>query len=371
MSRVLVVGMTSNPGGLESVIINYVKNIDHNKVIFDFLCTTDKIAYEKEIKEYGGDIYNITAKSKDYFKYKKELKSFFQKQGKEYDSVWVNMNSITNLDYLKLAKKYNVKHRIIHSHNSKSMYHGIKSILHFFNRLFIKKYATDYWACSLGAGKWFYNDKIINSNNFKIINNAIDVNNYAFNTKKRNEIRNKYNIGDNEILIGHVGRFEEQKNHDKIIDIFNEICKKNSNYKLILIGKGSLEEKIKTKVKDLGLKEKVIFTGAINNVNEYYSAMDLFLFPSLYEGLSVVLVEVQASGLNVFSSNVMEDSVKITDLYHEYSLEEPNNVWADEILKSKIIKDRCIYSKKISESIYNIQKESKKMEDFFLDKEMK
>ena len=161
MIKILVFGITQNPGGVESVIMNYYQKLNKNKIQFDFLCNTLEVAYEKEILKLGGKIYRITARSENAKKYKKELEDFYKKHAHEYNAIWVNVCSLANIDYLKMAKKYNIKYRIIHSHNSENMDSKLRGILHKINKKLIKKYATDYWACSEEAGKWFFNKKIM------------------------------------------------------------------------------------------------------------------------------------------------------------------------------------------------------------------
>ena len=238
-----------------------------------------------------------------------------------------------------------------------SMYKGIRNILHRFNRILVEKYATDFWACSQSAGKWFYNKKILNSNSYKVINNAIDTNKYKFDSAQRSVIRKKYNIKDSDILIGHVGRFTPQKNHERLLEIFKELLEENNNYKLILIGDGELREKIENKADEYKIRDKIVFTGIVSDVYNYYSAMDLFLFPSIHEGLSVVAVEVQASGLPIVASDVMGDSVKVSDLYFTLNLNESNEKWIKCIKNAKRNdeRERLKYYKIVSESDYNIE----------------
>ena len=201
MKRILVFGITDFPGGIESVIMNYYRNIDKNKIQFDFLCNTENVAYEDEIKKLGGVIYRIPARSKGYFKYKKSINNFFKNYHDKYDAIWVNVCSLANIDYLKIAKKYNIKTRIIHCHTSQNMDSKLRGILHKFNKLFLKKYATNFWSCSASSSSWFYSKSIMNSNKFKIIKNAIDLDKFIFNNKIREEYRRDMKIDDDTIVI--------------------------------------------------------------------------------------------------------------------------------------------------------------------------
>ena len=165
MNKVLVFGITDNMGGIESVIMNYYRTIDRNKIQFDFLCNTEVVAYEKEILSLGGNIYRITARSKNIKKFRNELEYFFKNYSMNYSAIWVNVCSLANIDYLK----YGIKKRIIHGHNSQNMDSKIRGIFHKINKLFIKKYATDFWSCSDEVSKFFYHDSILIDNRYKII----------------------------------------------------------------------------------------------------------------------------------------------------------------------------------------------------------
>lgn len=192
--KVLVFGITENPGGVESVIMNYYRNIDREKMQFDFLCNSEIVSYEEEIQNLGGEIYRITARSKDYKKYKEEMKNFFEKNAKKYSAIWVNVCSLANIDYLKYAKRYGIKRRIIHSHNSKNMDSFLRGMLHRLNKYIIDEYATDFWACSEDAGKWFYFKEIRRSKKYLVINNAIDINQYNYNQEVRENYRRKMGL---------------------------------------------------------------------------------------------------------------------------------------------------------------------------------
>lgn len=194
--KILVFGITENPGGVESVIMNYYRNIDREKVHFDFLCNSEIVSYEDEILSLGGKIFKVTARSKDYKKYKEDMKNFFENNAKEYSAIWVNVCSLANIDYLKYAKRYGIKRRIIHSHNSRNMDSFLRGMLHRLNKFIIDEYATDFWACSEDAGKWFYCRNIRNSDKFLIVNNAIDIEKYKYNPIIRKEYRAKMGLQD-------------------------------------------------------------------------------------------------------------------------------------------------------------------------------
>lgn len=367
MKKVLVFGMTENPGGVESVIMNYYRNIDRNKIQFDFLCNTEIVAYSDEIEKLGGKIYKVTARSKNRKKFYHELDSFFKNHSKEYEAIWVNVCSLANIDYLKCAKKYNIKTRIIHAHNSQNMDSFIRGLLHRFNRLIISKYATDYWTCSDEASKWFYNKKIINSNKYKIVYNAIDTKKYQFDDNKRKKIRKKLDLED-KLVITNIGRLHFQKNQEFVIKIFNEILKENKESILLLIGDGPDRKKLTDLVKIFKIEKKVKFLGIRKDVNDVMQAADVLLFPSLFEGLPLVMIEAQAADLLIYASkNKIDEKVIINkDRVNLISLEESDKYWASQIInKSKERYKRKSNNKLLANSNFDIKTEARKIQTFF------
>ena len=368
MKKILVFGMTEIAGGMESFIMNYYRNIDKTLFHFDFLCNTyNSIAYEEELLNYGSKIFKFTARNNNYLKYEKELNSFFKKYAKEYDCIWVNVCSLANIDYLKLAKKYGIKKRIIHSHNSQNMDSFMRGILHRINRFFVEKYATDFFACSKEAAVWFYKKTLIDK--VKIIKNAIEPNKYIFNNKNRKEIRKAFNL-ENNFVIGNVGRLHFQKNQKFIIDIFKEFLKKYNNAKLVLIGEGEDETRLKQKAALLGIEDKCLFVGAQNNVEQWLSALDIFLFPSLFEGVGIALLEAQANGIPILASSNIPHEVKINDNFIFYSLKENSEIWAEKLFYIKENLPRISYENILEKFIvfgYDIKTEVKRIEKFFME----
>lgn len=326
-------------GGIQSLVIEIVKNINKEKVQIDFLLLDDGKEYELEntLKDLGCKIYKLNGiwinTPLDFLKYKKVLDKFF-KVHNDYDVVHMHSSS-KNYMVLKKAKKYGIPVRIAHSHNIDfQTKNPIKKFIGNIFKIYLKKYSTDYFACSKISGEWLFGDKIVNSDKFHVIHNAIDYDKFKFNEEKRNTIRKELDIKDDELVIGHVGRFSEQKNHEFLIDIFNEIYKKRKNSKLLLIGKGEKENIIKEKVKNLNLESRVIFLGFKENVSNYYNSMDLFLLPSKFEGLPVTLVEAQANGLPIFTSKrVVTEEVKLCNNLYFIELGKNAEEWAKEILE--------------------------------------
>ena len=273
---------------------------------------------------------------------------------------WYNTCTLTNIDYLVYAKKYGIKKRIIHAHNSGNETSKLRGIFHYLNKTRLSQYATDYWSCSMVASEYFYNENIINSPKHHIINNAIQTKDYAFDEAVRNEIRKEYKLED-KYVIGHVGRFQYQKNHEFLVDIFNEYLKLDNNAVLMLIGQGEGEEVIRQKVADLGITENVMFMGVRSDVNKLLQAMDIFVLPSHFEGLPLVLVEAQSAGLPCYvSKDVITKESDVTGNIEFISLDDGDKKWAQIIYDNKKSDDRNKYTQLVIDAGFDINTETNK-----------
>lgn len=349
-------------GGVESVVMNYYRHIDRSKIQFDFICDSDStnIPYE-EIEKLGGRVILVPPYQK-LFKYIKELKKVFKENN--YKIVHSHINTLSVFP-LYAAKKAGVKVRIAHSHSTTNKKEKKKNLMKQVLRPFSKIYATDYFACSELAGRWLFGDKTYNKGEVFILNNAIDVEKFAYNEKIRKEKRKELKIKDSTLVIGHIGRFVAQKNHTFLIDIFNEVHKKNKDSILLLVGQGPLMDEIKEKVNNLNLTNYVKFLGQRNDVNELYQAFDVFVLPSLYEGLPVVGVEAQASGLLCLLSDDMTKETKILDSTKFMSLNESNTKWAIILLES-IKYNRKNTNKDFINNGFSINKEKNKLIEIYI-----
>ena len=350
-------------GGVEAFVMNYYRRIDRSKIQFDFICDEDStdIPY-KEIESLGGRVILCPPYQK-LSKYIKKLKKIFKENN--YKIVHSNLNALSVFP-LYAAKKAGVPIRIAHSHSTSNKIEKKKNIIKNILRPFSKKYATHYFACTEHAGIWLFGRQSVYENEVFIVNNGINLDDYKFNEKIRNEKRSELKLKDSDIVIGNIGRFVKQKNHEFIIDLFNKLYSGNKNYKLMLIGQGPLQNEIKDKVKTLGLENAVMFLGQKKDANKYYQAMDLFLFPSIYEGLGMVMVEAQTSGLVSIASTEVPEIATVSDKAIFIDLSDPLDVWADKINKS-IDKDRKVDIKRIQDAGYDIKLEAKKLENKYLD----
>ncbi len=360
--RVLHIVGNMGAGGMETLIMNLYRKIDREKLQFDFLVhKPQKAFYEDEIKGLGGNVYHMTVlKDWNFLKYKRDLKEFFENH-KEYKVVHGHHSSLGNL-YLSIAEKAGIPCRISHSHIASFS----KSIRGVVKKIIVKdygKHASYHFACSNAAGKYMYgNDE------YMVVNNGIDTSKFAFSVENREKKRKELSI-EEKLVVVHVGRFFDQKNHAFLIEIFYEIVKKKENSVLLLVGVGPLQENIRNKVKKLGLEDKVVFMNSRNDVNEILFAADLFVFPSLYEGLPLTLVEAQAAGLPVVCSNTITDETNLTDLYCALPLTHSAEYWAKKSLEMfENFKDslRGDWYKEIAAKDYDIKTIAQNLQDFYL-----
>ena len=294
-------------GGVESVIMNYYRHLDHSKVQFDFICDEDstRIPYD-EIKKLGGRVF-LVPKYQNLPKYLKALEKLFKEN--QYRIVHANLSTLSVFP-LYVAKKVGVPIRIAHSHSTSNPKEWKRNLIKNILRLFSKHYATDYFACSEVAGRYLFGDKAFDRGEVKIIHNAIDVDKFKFDEVARKKLRKEFGIKDSTIVIGHVGRFVQTKNHTFLVDVFKKYHEKKPDSKLLLVGSGPLEDEIKKKVKRLGLEDSVLFLGQRDDINKLYSVMDIFCLPSLYEGMGMVSLEAIISGLSVILNNGLPVVVK-------------------------------------------------------------
>ncbi|MDD3415808.1 MAG: glycosyltransferase [Lachnospiraceae bacterium] len=361
MIRVLQVYPQINNAGTERVIINLYENIDTSVIQFDFL-VEKKGELDNKIKQMGGKIYYLDEKNK--FNYYKRLKLFFLKHP-EYKIVHTHTHARMGI-VLKAAKNSKVPFRIAHSHNARNDLPKIASFIKGCTSIPIEKSANYFFACSQNAAAWLFPHK---TKKCRILYNGIKLDDYLYDVEKRNEKRKELNIETKDFVMINVGRFAKQKNHKYLVEIFNEYNKcHNSNWKAILVGDGPLQDDVKKQVEDCGLLDHVIFLNNRNDVNELLSAGDMFVFPSLHEGLGIVVIEAQASGLPCVVSNaVPEEADMEVGLLHTLKLEDEFAIWCTEIDTCKVsIEERNRYKNSILQGKYNIEKIASYMQNFYI-----
>lgn len=357
--KVLHIVNGMNRAGAETFLMNIFRNINRQNYDFSFLCYgEEKYDYEEEIKKLGGHIERIDIpKEVGIFKHLKQLKKLIKDNN--YDIV--HAHTYYNSGFSMLAAYLcNVKLRITHSHNTQSEYKPsiLKRIYYLFSKILIILFSNKYLACTEEAGKSLFGKR-----KFEIVNNGIELEKFAFKEKNRIQIRKELKIKDEDIVIGHIGRFDKQKNHEFLINIFEQLYIANKNYKLLLIGKGKLQEDIIKMVKEKGIDKEVMFLGIKEDIHRYYSAFDIFLFPSLFEGLGIVLIEAQANGLKCYTSDVVPRDVDISEEVKFLSLSISAKEWAERI--EQYNKSRITNMEFLEGSDYNISNTVRQIEEIY------
>ncbi len=358
--KILIFGLSSLIGGVETYIINLVQKINKEKFEIDFLVQEPIEGINKEkIKGCYKNIYLVENMKRHPYGAFKTLKKIYKENN--YDAIYLNISTASSVLYALPSKIYSKYTKIIvHSHNGNDK----NKLQHCIFRFILNKITDKYVACSMLAAEWMFGKKIIKSKKITIINNAIDADKFIFNESIRNKIRKELKI-ENDFVIGHVGRFNKQKNHVGLLKIFYELAKEENDVKLLLIGTGELQEDIKKHVQKLNLSDKVLFLGVMDNVNEYYNAMDIFLLPSLFEGLPIVGIEAQANGLKCIFSDSITKEVDITKNACFLPINE-SRLWIDKILEYKKMNYKRKNMKKIIvDKNYDINIEIKKIEGIY------
>lgn len=313
-------------GGVENYLMNYYTHFNNNEIKCDFCVHSLSDDYFKNIIEKKGDkIYVLPSFTfKNLNRIKQDINKIFKEE--KYDIIHCHQANAAYF-YFKIAKRYNINCRILHSHQSKAADKFFHALRNYPLLLLGKKYSTSYFACSDLAGKYLF------GKNYKIINNAVDIQKFAFNDYLRSTVRNQYSIPKDAFVVGHIGRMCPQKNQAFLLDIFAEIIKKDKNSFLFLIGDGEDRQYLFDKAKKLGIYKNVLFTGSVNEPYKFYSAMDVFVLPSVYEGLPVVGVEAQCNGLPMVVSENVTQELKLLPTTRFVSLKELPAEWAKKCLK--------------------------------------
>lgn len=322
-------------GGLEAFVMNVYRQIDREKIQFDFLLTQDTSGgYEEEAEAMGARIYRIPPRNKGYKAYRRALDDFFRAH-RGYAAVHQHVSSLTSIEPLGYAKKHGIPVRVLHAHSSaidKSLrLRWAHLALHCVRKLFVRSWATDWLGCSEKALDWLYRGTGVRSRAV-MVNNGIDSAAYAYDEKARKAVRDELGIGQDDFVMGHVGRFAPVKNQAFLIDVLAELRKSVPGAKLLLVGEGGTMDAVKAKAEEKGLSAAVVFTGVRSDVARLLQAMDVFVMPSLFEGLPVSMVEAQAAGLPLVVSSAISRDSDITGTVLFKDLADTAESWAESVL---------------------------------------
>ena len=337
--RILQVVKSLKKNGTETLIMNLFRNLPRDEFMFDFLISdNDKEGYYDEAVALGAKIYHIPSRGKNPLKYYRNLKQFFKQHQGEYNAVHINDMSASSVAPLYYAKKIGIPVRIMHFHGSNC--HGIHNkILHKINKRHLKNLATNYLACSSSAKEWGYSNTPALPGS-KVLINGIDPSRFKYDKSQRSRIRKDLFYNENHDVLIHIGTFNKIKNHSFLLEIFSHGVAQNPNLRMILIGDGPLLESTKKHADKLGIQHYIHFLGRQENISPYLSAADCFILPSMHEGLPMVALEAQASGLPLIVSTGVTQEAKASEFFSRISLKDEIQIWVDEIQKFMRIKNK-------------------------------
>ena len=361
MIRILhIISSLTIDSGVASFVMNYYRNIDRNEVQFDFLYFV-KLDKEllNEIKRLGGNVYFVNKPSlKHILKTYWEFDKFFKNNACKY--IAVHLHEVYLVHFIKhFCKKYSIKYLITHAHTTKYSDNPKNALRNKIMCLGLNHTATNYFACSKAAGEFYYGKRAVEKGLVKVIPNAIDLKKYKFSQVVREKVRKTLNIED-KFVVGHIGRMASQKNQKFLLKIFADVRKENSKAVLLIIGDGPLRNDLENEITRLKLKDSVILLGVRNDVPELLMAMDVFVLPSLFEGLGIVAIEAQATGLKCILSENVPKEVDC-GICEFVSLNTYIRSWSNCILKN----DKSLLNYKLLD-LYSIESASKKIESIYL-----
>lgn len=359
MIKVLMIVHEMNRGGIENFIMNLYRTIDRRKIQFDFVeHTNKKCAFDDEIESLGGKIYHCPDyRVFNHLSYVVWWKKFFSEHN-EYKIIHSHLDSSANI-HLRIAKKYGLI-TIAHSHSSSEGF-GIRAIVKSFLKIGFNNCCDYKFACSKEAGEWLFGKKA----NYKVLNNGIETEKYIFNESQRKLLRNQLNIKNDELVLGHIGRLDKNKNVTFILDILKELNDLGIKSKFVSAGQGSEYDCLVNKAKALNIENDVFFLGLRDNINVIVQLFDAFVFSSFYEGLPVSAIEAQASGLKCLLSDTIPKEVDITGNVEFMSLENSPREWAEKI-KSMLPYKRENTKQKIIDAGYDIKTTVDYLTKFYL-----
>ena len=360
--RVLEVVAKMNRAGTETMLMNFYRNIDRSEVQFDFaVCTNDECDYEEEIISMGGRIYRYPKYTgKNHFQYQAWWDKFFTEHG-EYKIVHGHIGSTAAI-YLGIAKKHGV-YTIAHSHGTKEPL-SIRSALYQLFSYRTRFIADYFFGCSMQALIDRYGEKIAHSDRAKVLNNAIDAKKYAYDEIVRKEVREELNLPDGLLTIGTVGRLSPAKNPAMTLRIIQDLMNNGIRFKFIWVGDGELKEDIDLEIKKRGVVDSVIMLGVRNDVHRILQALDVFIFPSIWEGLGIVAIEAQAAGLPTLCSDSVPKEAKVTGLCNYIPINAENE-WSKAIV-SHMHDKRRITTDEIIKANYDIHSVARWLRDFYI-----
>lgn len=338
-------------GGIESFLNNVITHLDPEKFQVDIVASCLKQSiFTGSLQRIGVRFFELSGDQRKLVQNHCLFWDLIQKE--RYDVVHLNVFHGLSLYYARLAKKAGVPIRIVHSHNTAlrmSLTRPIKQLIHEFAKRSYSEDATDLWACSEAAAEFLFHKKVLKKKGFLFIPNGIETERFRFDAEARGSLRRELGLEDR-FVIGNVGRLCYQKNQEFLLDIFAELKKQEPNSKLLFVGEGELEGVLKQKARQLGVEDSVIFYGISQRIEQLFWAMDVFVFPSRFEGFGIVAVEAQAAGLPVVASEFIPGEANVSEeIFYIVSLKDCAAKWADAVLmcrENKLSREKAANSVK-------------------------
>lgn len=351
--RICIYCDTWASGGIESFLYNMLSYMDLSGLEIDIVAARIKDSlFTKGLEDKGIRFYELSGQK---YALIKNAKCFMRLiRSRSYDVVHINAFQALTLYFLRIAKRMRVQIRIAHSHNTmlrKCKMYPLKLLIHHISRKLFSDDATNWWSCSSTAADFLFSKKCRKKNGFLLIPNGIDINRFRFNAEVREIVRKELNL-EGKFVIGNIGRLCYQKNQDFLLEVFAEAVKLKPDSRLLLVGDGERKEWLQKKAIRLGISNAVIFCAATRDVERLYWAMDVFAFPSHFEGLGIVAIEAQAAGLPTVCSFGVPQEACVTPLFKRLPIEAGANAWANLLLSSVNMQ---ISSKELSKAIQNAQ----------------
>jgi len=362
--RVLMLFTILNRGGAETMVMNYYRAIDRSKVQFDFVVHREEEGdYEEEIRSLGGKIYRMMPLRPHTFgKYERQISAFFDEHP-EYRIIH-GQCSESGYFFYKEAARRGIPVIIAHAHNSHVKF-DLRWIVRTWMKHKMRPYLTHNFACGVEAAEWLFGKEL--AKKAIILKNAIDTRQYLFDEQLREKKREELGLAPEVLTICHIGRFDKVKNHCFILDIFEKLLKRRPTAQLLLIGDGDLREQTEKKATQKGISTQIHFLGVRRDVNELLQAADVLVFPSLFEGLGIAVVEAQCTGMPCIISDIIPNEVMITNLVEKVSLHESASTWAEKLIAATTRTfDRPAYAEKVASAGYDIKSNSRWLENFYL-----
>lgn len=355
--RVLHIITGMGGGGAESFIMNMYRHMDRDQIRFDFLLRSNENMYDEELRSYGSRVIQTASFPKHLVQNRRQVRCFLKDN--QYEIIHVHANALIYMTALREAAKSHVPCRIMHSHSTSMRYPWMLPY-HLLQKANLRHLATDYIACSEDAGRWMF------PSSFQVIRNGIDLERFAFDEKQRKKCRTELGLNKTQLVLGHVGRFLPVKNHSFLLNVFHHVLSQEPDAMLLLVGDGPQEQVIRQEVMELGIADHVQFLGLRKDVESILNAMDVFVFPSLYEGLGIAVIEAQANGLPVICSEGVPNEAIVAENVKRLPLDHGEAGWADAI--RTIGRARCDSIDLLRNAGFSIEEEAAKLQDFYLTK---